>query len=243
MKRILLYRNGESQANLDTSEYCRTPDWKIPLTARGESQALDSGRHLKELVGDEPVYIYHSPYVRTARTLELMLDATKTKPLNIQGIQEDARLRDADFGNLKDFAELSKCFLERQEYGKFFYRFPNGESGADVCDRVTSFLDAFQREQQEFQPETNVVLVVHGLTIRMFVHRWFHLTVEHFEQMVTPPNGSAVKLDRVPHTPRFVLSPESITWLNMPTSLHGGNGYQHRNKAILGSISLGAPYL
>lgn len=29
--------------------------------------------------------------------------------------------------------------LERLRYGRFFYRFPHGESGADVYDRMTVF--------------------------------------------------------------------------------------------------------
>jgi len=29
----------------------------------------------------------------------------------------------------------------RQLYGRFFYRFPNGESAADVYDRITGNID------------------------------------------------------------------------------------------------------
>ena len=35
---------------------------------------------------------------------------------------------------------------ERREFGSFYYRFPEGESGADVYDRVTDFLGSLNRE-------------------------------------------------------------------------------------------------
>ena len=35
---------------------------------------------------------------------------------------------------------------ERLRFGRFFYRFPNGESGADVYDRMTIFEDHMVRD-------------------------------------------------------------------------------------------------
>ena len=35
---------------------------------------------------------------------------------------------------------------ERKRYGRFFYRFPNGESGADLYDRITIFQDHLIRD-------------------------------------------------------------------------------------------------
>ena len=41
----------------------------------------------------------------------------------------------ADFGNFQDAEGKQKEKAERLRFGRFFYRFPNGESGADVYDR------------------------------------------------------------------------------------------------------------
>ena len=41
--------------------------------------------------------------------------------------------------------EKVRLMAERKEFGRFFYRFPNGESGADVYDRITIFEDHFIR--------------------------------------------------------------------------------------------------
>ena len=35
---------------------------------------------------------------------------------------------------------------ERVRFSRFFYRFPNGESGADVYDRVSTWLESLYRE-------------------------------------------------------------------------------------------------
>ena len=47
----------------------------------------------------------------------------------------------ADFGNFQDAEGKQKEKAERLRFGRFFYRFPNGESGADVYDRMTIFED------------------------------------------------------------------------------------------------------
>ena len=50
-------------------------------------------------------------------------------------LQEEVQLREQDFGNFQDAALKAAEKSERLKYGRFFYRFPNGESGADVYDR------------------------------------------------------------------------------------------------------------
>jgi broad specificity phosphatase PhoE len=51
------------------------------------------------------------------------------------GVQEEVQLREQDFGNFQDAAGKDREKLERLRFGRFFYRFPHGESGADVYDR------------------------------------------------------------------------------------------------------------
>lgn len=180
-------------------------------------------------------------------------------PFNIIGVREDSRLRDGDIGRYEGGVdELNKCLDERHAYGSFFYRFPHGESGADVCDRVCSFLDAFQREQMHFPPKTNVVLVTHGLTIRMFVKRWFHLNVSTFHDMTSPPPGTPIELEYRADDSlsarddgaaggcgnyRFRLTDESVRALSLPKSLTDANGYAYRHKRLFGSLSVGAPFV
>lgn len=62
------------------------------------------------------------------------------------GACEEVQLREQDFGNFQDPGGKKKELAERMEFGRFFYRFPNGESGADVYDRITIFEDHLVRD-------------------------------------------------------------------------------------------------
>ena len=67
---------------------------------------------------------------------------------------------------------------ERRKFGSFYYRFPNGESGADVYDRVDSFWASLVREFSYHHCLENFVLISHGITIRLLLMRYFKWTIE-----------------------------------------------------------------
>lgn len=62
---------------------------------------------------------------------------------------------------------------ERLRFGRFWYRFPHGESGADVYDRMTIFEDHMIRDINagRYSNNTSLVLVTHGLALRIFLMR------------------------------------------------------------------------
>ncbi|CAM9658412.1 unnamed protein product, partial [Hapterophycus canaliculatus] len=64
-ERIIIVRHGESLGNLDESTYVHVPDWKIPLTKKGFGDGQRAGEKIKEYIGDKPLFIYTSPYLRT----------------------------------------------------------------------------------------------------------------------------------------------------------------------------------
>lgn len=89
----------------------------------------------------------------------------------------------------------------RLRYGRFFYRFPNGESAADVYDRITGFRETLLADIDigRFHPpgttttgDINIVLVSHGLTLRVFLMRWYKWTVRQFEGLENLANGGAL---------------------------------------------------
>ncbi|CAI7859855.1 unnamed protein product, partial [Closterium sp. NIES-53] len=65
---------------------------------------------------------------------------------HILGVREEPRLREQDFGNFQVQERMRQIKDMRQRFGRFFYRFPEGESSADVYDRVTGFLDSLWRD-------------------------------------------------------------------------------------------------
>ncbi|MFE3327281.1 histidine phosphatase family protein [Streptomyces sp. NPDC059176] len=183
-RRIVLLRHGESAGNADDSVYERVPDHALRLTERGRDQAAATGERLRELFGRERVSVYVSPYRRTLETFrELRLDPALVR------VREEPRLREQDWGNWQDTEDVRLQKTYRDAYGHFFYRFAQGESGADVYDRVGAFLESLYRSFEAPDHPPNVLLVTHGLTMRLFCMRWFHWSVAEFESLSNPDNA------------------------------------------------------
>lgn len=192
-KRIILIRHGESEANVDRYLFGRVPDYTIELTENGRRQAEEAGKRLKELVGNESVYFYVSPFWRARSTFEGLVSAF---PRNQFDYNEEPRLREQEWGYLRSNEEFDEICRERREYGTFYYRIPGGEAGSDVYDRVNDLLGSLYRDFAEKDFPKNCVLVTHGLTIRLFIMRFFHMTVEEFEMMMAPKNCDLVILEQ-----------------------------------------------
>ncbi|CAJ1992208.1 glycerolphosphate mutase [Leishmania donovani] len=315
-RRLLLVRHGESEANVNREVYSNTPDWKIPLTALGREQAYDCGKRLRNIIQGEKLYIYYSPYARTRQTLsEIRRSFDESQ---IQGEREDERLREQEMGNYQPLQDMDATWAARHAFGRLYYRFPFGESGADVGDRVSGFFDSLLRESigltvpnmnecvvqgsreglggldlglwstgvdnvpgsscgcsasssqggpaasstgSESAPpswtpsphhattsstglrrtirrtsphhplplsglgeveargvlplndhgasageDQNVLIIAHGLLIRLFIGRWFRVPMEVFETMCNPPNCAIIVLERDDRLGRLVMT-------------------------------------
>ncbi|XP_047983234.1 phosphoglycerate mutase-like protein AT74H [Salvia hispanica] len=193
-RRIILVRHGESEVNEDEGVLEHVPNHKIKLIKKGAEQARATGRMIKEIVSEGEawkVLFYVSPSNRTRETMEEIISRGRTFEKNrIVGVREECRLREQHFGNFQDLEERRKIKRSRVRYGKFFYRVPEGESSADVYDRVSSFLEGLWRdmESNKFSNEMNLIVVSHGLTILLFLMKWFNWTVNQFEELANPAN-------------------------------------------------------
>lgn len=186
-----MIRHGQSAANVDPSIYDRVPDYRIPLTDLGISQAVAAGERLRRDLDGQPISVYVSPYLRTYQTLEaLNLGAL------VDRVVEEPRLREQDWANFQSAADIEKQRKLRNAYGHFFYRFREGESGSDVYDRTSSFLETLHRHWDRPSYASNTLLVTHGLTMRLFCMRWFHWSVEYFESLNNPDNAALRTLVR-----------------------------------------------
>ncbi|XP_074335663.1 phosphoglycerate mutase-like protein AT74H [Apium graveolens] len=192
-KRIILVRHGESQGNLDGTAYSITPDNKIPLTQLGIQQSKIAGQKIRRVISDDDtcfnwkVYFYVSPYERTRATLREIGRSFCRE--SVIGAREEVRVREQDFGNFQESERMKTIKETRERYGRFFYRFPEGESAADVFDRVSSFLESLWRDidmnrlHHKPSDDLNLVIVSHGLASRVFLMKWFKWTVEQFEDL------------------------------------------------------------
>lgn len=192
-KRIILVRHGESIGNVDRSIYATIPDYKLTLTEHGEKQALDCGVKLSKIITGQTCFFYVSPLWRTRKTFQLIAKAFDEKL--IKHIEEP-RIREQEWGHLKGEEESRKIDAERDQYGVFYYRIPDGESAADVYDRVSDFFGTLHRDFKKKHFPDNCVIITHGMTIRLFLMKWFHWTVEEFEQLKNPSNCSMFILEQ-----------------------------------------------
>ncbi|KAG8659141.1 hypothetical protein MANES_02G018900v8 [Manihot esculenta] len=206
-RRIILVRHGESEGNVDESTYTRIADPKIRLTEKGKVQAQECGKRIRQMIGkdgatDWKVYFYVSPYRRTLETLQNL--AQSFERTRIAGMREEPRLREQDFGNFQDREKMRVEKALRKLYGRFFYRFPNGESAADVYDRITGFRETLKADIDigrfqppgERSPNINIVIVSHGLALRVFLMRWYKWTVKQYEALHNFENGGMIVMEK-----------------------------------------------
>ena len=192
-KRIILVRHGESEGNLDRLRYHTTQDFALKLTPTGVEQAKQAGTQIKELLGDEKIYVYLSPFFRTRETFQYIQESIDK---NVVKAIEDPRIREQDWGHLRHPDDNKGIIEERDNFSTFYYRIPDGESGADVYDRVSNFLDTLHRDFEKENFPKNVLIVSHGLTMRLFLMRWFHWSVEEFEKLHNPKNCQIVIMEK-----------------------------------------------
>lgn len=192
-KRIILIRHGESEGNADHSIYERKPDYALELSENGLLQAKEAGRKLKDIINRESTFFYVSPFWRTRMTFEQI--AGQLLPEQRKYIEEP-RLREQEWGHLRSPDDKKKIDKERDEYGPFYFRIPEGESCADVYDRVSDFFGTLNRDFDKADFPDNAVIITHGMTLRLFLMRWYHWSVERFESYGNPDNCQIVMMLR-----------------------------------------------
>ena len=192
--RIILVRHGESVGNADPHIYETVPDYALNLTEHGKAQAISAGQEIRGIIGSESVYAYVSPYYRTRQTFTEIQSAIGD---NISKSTEDPRIRELDWGHLRHPDDNEEINRERDDFSTFYYRIQDGESGADVYDRVSTFFETLYRDYNKVNYPENCLIVTHGLTLRLFLMRWFHWTVEEFENLRNPKNCQIVVMEKV----------------------------------------------
>lgn len=101
---------------------------------------------------------------------------------------------------------------ERADYGHFFYRIPNGESAADAYDRVSGFNESLWRQFGEEEFASVCVLVTHGLMTRVFLMKWYHFSVEYFEDLRNVNHCEFVVMKLNLEAGKYELKNQLRTW-------------------------------
>ncbi|WEW55037.1 hypothetical protein PRK78_000465 [Emydomyces testavorans] len=218
---IILIRHAQSEGNKNREIHQTVPDHRVKLTPEGHRQALEAGQRLRAMLRpDDTLHFFTSPYQRTRETTEGILtsltsdDPTPSPfPRNTIKVYEEPRLREQDFGNFQPCsAAMERMWLERADYGHFFYRIPNGESAADAYDRVSGFNESLWRLFGEDDFASVCVLVTHGLMTRIFLMKWYHFSVEYFEDLRNINHCEFVVMKQNVDDGKYILQNHLRTW-------------------------------
>ncbi len=206
--RIFLVRHGESLGNLDGGAYRQFGDHNVPLSQWGFRQVTEAGARIADYLasgtgtGSTRLRIWFSPFLRTRQSKDALITAL---PDAIVGkVREDYLLREQDFGlftEIYQHAEQKQKFPDefekwarlRSNGAKFYARPPDGESRADVAQRMRLFLQTVMHEARH--GHDNVVIVGHGVTNRAFQMNFLQHPVAWFEGSDNPGNADVTLIE------------------------------------------------
>ncbi|KZZ90908.1 phosphoglycerate mutase family domain protein [Ascosphaera apis ARSEF 7405] len=240
---IILIRHGHSEGNKNRAIHQTVPDHRVKLTPEGWRQAREAGRKLRSLLHpSDTLQFFTSPYRRTRETTEGILESlTSTDPepspfpRDTIKVYEEPRLREQDFGNFQPGTdEMERIWKERAAYGHFFYRIPHGESAADAYDRISGFNESLWRLFGEEDFASVCILVTHGLMSRVFLMKWYHFSVEYFEDLRNVNHCEFIVMKLNPETGKYVLQNKLRTW----SELERENERKKRNECIAEADSI-----
>lgn len=183
---LILIRHGESEGNRAREAFSHVPDNALHLTEMGWRQSVCAGKRMRELIdekipGKKDIVFTVSPYIRALETFHGLVESFG----GMDKVQwsEDPRIREQDFGNFENFGQQRARHKEKKKFGVFFYRFHEGESPADVYDRVSGFIDSIQNLWNRYRGKMDRrvdILVTHGITVQVFLMRFFDYTIDMF---------------------------------------------------------------
>lgn len=189
---------------------------------------------------DDKIHFFTSPYRRTRETTEGILSTLTSDtpspspfPRNQINVYEEPRLREQDFGNFQPCsAAMERMWQERADYGHFFYRIPNGESAADAYDRVSGFNESLWRLFGDDDFASVCVLVTHGLMARIFLMKWYHFSVEYFEDLRNVNHCEFVVMQKGADNGKYILENQLRTWSELEKEQEREWAEKHGTKAI-----------
>lgn len=187
---VYLIRHGESEGNANHAVYESVPDWAVPLTEKGKEDSyqlgMDMAKKLDQFRNANPI-VFVSPFVRTQQTFEYWKHGWDDKNgFDITDIREESLLREQRWGK-----GSRRDVSQRTKYGTYFYEFENGESVADVDDRIATFLLLYNK----LQFQRDVIIFAHGMTNRVLLKRLTNSTARELETWKTMKNAEYWKVN------------------------------------------------
>lgn len=127
---------------------CKMVDYSLSLTELGARQAFETGQKLRNII-QLPQVVIVSPYTRTMQTFEnIQKGWPELKKVHSWNLITENALREQEFGQVYLYTDFDFLFALNEDEGKlynadkyspYFYRFPGGESLADLTARVDNW--------------------------------------------------------------------------------------------------------
>src|SRR5579884_1827016 len=180
MAELVLLRHGESQWNLEN----RFTGWvDVPLSPKGEQEAKDAGKLLKEFRIDK---VYTSVLQRAIETARLALEAAGQTDLPVE---RDQALNERHYGDLQGLnkAETAEKFGDEQVKlwrRSYDIRPPGGESLKDTAARTLPYFEA--HIVPDIREGQNVLVVAHGNSLRSIVMSLDKMTEQEVIELNIP---------------------------------------------------------
>ena len=156
-----------------------------------------------------PLKVFVSPYQRTLQTANHICDGLERAGFSYSRHQ-DPLIREQEHGNYQR-DDATRCLAEQRRVGGFFYRWPNGESGADVYLRVQQWwqgvlssinlLESYSghdsgSDSGHDNKYDTVIVVAHAITIRILMMYIMGWSPQIFQVVLDIRNCGHYVLDR-----------------------------------------------
>ncbi len=184
----------------------------MQLTEKGRKQCIECGKSINSLLNGKRITVWNSPYTRTRQTSEIVLSQVESADIKIK---EDPRLREQEWGNFYTLDRAMKENEDRKRHSYFFYRIKDGESGADVYDRISTFLETLYRDFIKDDWTQTVLISTHGITSLIFLMRFFHWKYEAYETADRFSNCGYIVLTLNPDTGAYSILMDNRSGLSV----------------------------
>ncbi|MEO6957163.1 MAG: histidine phosphatase family protein [Antricoccus sp.] len=202
---LFLVRHAQSVANTTHVIACEMPGSPLSVHGLTEADALAA-----QLIALDIEAVYHSRMRRTAQTIAPLAARAAVTPIELSGIHE-VQLGDlAEHNDEHAHRELDALATRWNIDDAIDERRPDGESGREVLERMTSDFDRIRREHGH--SDRAVVVVAHGLCLRTAAHRWAGGISAPFAFHNLLPNTGIITID-VPANP--AARPMIVDWAGL----------------------------
>lgn len=180
MAQLVLIRHGESQWNLEN----RFTGWvDVPLTPKGEQEARDAGKKLKDFRFD---CAFTSVLMRAKETLRLVLEEIEQTTIPIE---ENKALNERMYGELQGLNKTETAQKYGDQQVKIWRRSfdvppPGGESLKNTAERVLPYYE--NRIRPALLADKTVLIVAHGNSLRSLVMQLEQLSKEAVLELNIP---------------------------------------------------------